>query len=100
VLPRCAAVVCHGGAGTMLGALAHGLPLLMLPRGADQHDNARRVVAAGAGLELAEVTPRAGAAAVERLPALRPPAERIAAEIAALPAPAAAVARLEALATL
>ena len=26
VLPLCDAVICHGGSGTMLGALAHGLP--------------------------------------------------------------------------
>jgi UDP:flavonoid glycosyltransferase YjiC (YdhE family) len=99
VLPRCAAVICHGGAGTVLGALAHGLPLLVLPQGADQHDNAERVAAARTGLTLAEVTPRAVAEAVARLPALRPAAQRIAAEMAALPAPEAAVARLEALAT-
>ncbi len=50
LLPRCDAVIAHGGAGTMLGALAHGLPLLLLPQGADQHYNAERVAAAGAGL--------------------------------------------------
>ena len=53
LLPRCDAVISHGGAGTMLGALAHGLPLLLLPQGADQHYNAERVVAAGAGLSVA-----------------------------------------------
>ena len=36
----------------MLGALAHGLPLLVVPQGADQFSNADRVVAAGAGLAL------------------------------------------------
>ena len=51
LLPHCSAAVIHGGAGTMLGALAAGLPLLCLPQGADQHGNADRVVAAGAGLE-------------------------------------------------
>ena len=53
LLPRCDAVIAHGGAGTMLGALAHGLPLLLLPRGADQHYNAERVTVAGAGLSVA-----------------------------------------------
>jgi UDP:flavonoid glycosyltransferase YjiC (YdhE family) len=97
VLPRCAAVVCHAGAGTMLGTLAHGLPMLMLPQGADHHDNVERVVAAGAGLTLEELTPAGVAAAVARLEDLRPAARRIAAEIAALPPPAAAIARLETL---
>jgi EryCIII-like glycosyltransferase len=36
LLPRCRLVVSQGGAGIMLGALAHGLPQLMLPQGADQ----------------------------------------------------------------
>ncbi len=36
LLPRCAAVVCHGGAGTILAALDAGLPLLLLPVGIDQ----------------------------------------------------------------
>ena len=30
-LPWCDAVVAHGGSGTVLGALAHGLPLLVVP---------------------------------------------------------------------
>jgi UDP:flavonoid glycosyltransferase YjiC (YdhE family) len=52
LLPRCDAVVAHGGAGTTLGALAFGVPLLVLPQGADQYANAERVVAAGAGRQL------------------------------------------------
>jgi UDP:flavonoid glycosyltransferase YjiC (YdhE family) len=50
VLPRCGAVVTHGGAGTMLAALGHGVPLLVVPQGADQFVNADRVAAAGAGM--------------------------------------------------
>ena len=46
------AVVTHGGSGTTLGALAHGLPLLVVPQGADQYANADAVVAAGAGRRL------------------------------------------------
>jgi UDP:flavonoid glycosyltransferase YjiC (YdhE family) len=34
LLPSCDLVVCHGGAGTVLAALASGVPLLLLPRGA------------------------------------------------------------------
>jgi UDP:flavonoid glycosyltransferase YjiC (YdhE family) len=52
LLPHCAAVVTHGGAGSTLGALAFGLPLLVVPQGADHFYNAERVVAAGAGLQL------------------------------------------------
>jgi UDP:flavonoid glycosyltransferase YjiC (YdhE family) len=43
-------VVCHGGAGTTLGALAAGLPLVVVPLFADQPPNAKRVAEAGAGL--------------------------------------------------
>ena len=42
VLPRCHAIVTHGGSGTTLGALAFGVPLLVLPQGADQYSNADR----------------------------------------------------------
>lgn len=33
LLPRCDAVITRGGAGTTLGALAFGVPLLLLPQG-------------------------------------------------------------------
>lgn len=52
LLPRCDAVVAHGGAGTTLGALAFGVLLVTIPQGADQYANAERVVAAGAGRQL------------------------------------------------
>lgn len=52
LLPMCSAVICHAGAGTVLGALAFGLPLLLLPMGADQFGNATAVAAVGAGLVL------------------------------------------------
>ena len=44
------AVVCHGGSGNTLGALAAGLPLVVVPLFADQPENARRVDAVGAGI--------------------------------------------------
>ncbi|MBA3529948.1 MAG: glycosyltransferase family 1 protein, partial [Propionibacteriaceae bacterium] len=50
ILPLCAAVVSHGGSGTMLAALAHGVPLVVLPQGADQFMNAGQVSVSGAGL--------------------------------------------------
>jgi UDP:flavonoid glycosyltransferase YjiC (YdhE family) len=52
LLPYCAAVVTHGGAGSTLGALAFGLPLLVVPQGADQFYNAERAAAAGAAVQL------------------------------------------------
>ena len=53
VLGEAAAVVCHGGSGSTLGAIAAGLPLVVVPLFADQPYNARRVAALGAGLEAA-----------------------------------------------
>jgi UDP:flavonoid glycosyltransferase YjiC (YdhE family) len=52
LLPRCTAVITHGGLGTTLRALAHGKPLLLLPLGRDQQFNAGRVVELGAGIYL------------------------------------------------
>lgn len=50
VLPTAELVVCHGGSGTTLAALAAGVPLVLLPMFADQHENAVRVAGAGAAL--------------------------------------------------
>jgi MGT family glycosyltransferase len=52
LLPEAAAVVTHAGHGTVIRSLAAGTPLLCLPMGRDQNDNAARVVARGAGLRL------------------------------------------------
>jgi UDP:flavonoid glycosyltransferase YjiC (YdhE family) len=40
LLDICNAVVCHGGSGTTLAALNAGLPLVLVPQGADQFENA------------------------------------------------------------
>ncbi|MDQ0390573.1 nucleotide disphospho-sugar-binding domain-containing protein [Labrys monachus] len=45
-------VITHGGHGTVMAALMHGLPLLIIPHGRDQADNAARVVGRGAGLSV------------------------------------------------
>jgi UDP:flavonoid glycosyltransferase YjiC (YdhE family) len=45
-LARARMVVCHGGSGTVLGTLAAGLPLIILPLFADQHANAERLASA------------------------------------------------------
>jgi UDP:flavonoid glycosyltransferase YjiC (YdhE family) len=52
VLPKASLVVTHAGHGTVMRALSHGVPLVCLPMGRDQNDNAARVVARGAGLRL------------------------------------------------
>jgi UDP:flavonoid glycosyltransferase YjiC (YdhE family) len=49
LFPRCAAVVHHGGVGTIAEALAAGVPQLILPIAFDQKDNAIRVKSLGAG---------------------------------------------------
>jgi len=49
VLERCAAVVCHGGFGTLLDAIDAATPLLIVPFGADQHVNAQSVERLGIG---------------------------------------------------
>lgn len=43
-------VVCHGGSGTTFGALAAGVPLVLVPVFADQFANAQRVAESGAGV--------------------------------------------------
>lgn len=50
VLAHAAAVLCHGGSGTILGSLAAGVPVVVVPLFADQFENARRVAERGAGV--------------------------------------------------
>ena len=58
VLPGVDLVVSHGGSGSLMAALAHGLPSLLLPLGADQPHNADRAAELGlaATLDAATVT--------------------------------------------
>jgi len=51
-------VVTHGGAGTTFAALGHGIPLVVLPKGADHPRQADRVSALGAGLATRPRRPR------------------------------------------
>lgn len=100
LLPLCSAVIYHGGAGTTLSALAQGLPLLVLPQGADQYLIGDLVQATGAGLCL---TPRHVNAATLRQsvlallyePGFRAHARRLQREIAAMPGPDEAVRLIE-----
>lgn len=52
VLAEATLVVCHGGSGTTYGALASGVPLVMVPVFADQFANAPVVAQAGAGIQV------------------------------------------------
>jgi UDP:flavonoid glycosyltransferase YjiC (YdhE family) len=92
LLPHCSAVICHGGAGTTLSSLALGLPLLILPQGADQYVIGDLVLASGAGLLLvpADVNPsivRANVRTILDEPIHRSYARRLQREIAAMPGP-------------
>jgi MGT family glycosyltransferase len=52
VMRSAAAVVTHGGHGTVTRALTHRRPMLVIPHGRDQNDNAARVAERDAGLRL------------------------------------------------
>jgi UDP:flavonoid glycosyltransferase YjiC (YdhE family) len=104
VLPRCSAVVSHAGSGTFLGAARHGLPQVLIPRGADQQFNARAGAEAGVGLALGPAAREGGHVreAVERVladPAFRRRSREISAEIAAMPTLDELLSEVEALAT-
>ena len=52
VLPHADLVVTHAGLGTVLAALAHGVPMLCTPLGRDQPFNAGRVAQLGLGMTI------------------------------------------------
>jgi UDP:flavonoid glycosyltransferase YjiC (YdhE family) len=68
LLRDCSAVITHGGLGTTLRALAHGVPLVVLPLGRDQAFNATRVAELGVGTRIASnAAPAVVASALERV---------------------------------
>jgi UDP:flavonoid glycosyltransferase YjiC (YdhE family) len=84
-------VVTHGGAGTTLGTLSRGLPMVVVPQGADQFLQAGAVAGSRTGVA---VMPPAGAeavaAAVDEVlgnTEYRDNARRAAEQIAAMPSP-------------
>lgn len=96
VLPDCAAVVHHGGAGSVLAALSAGIPQLAVPGAGDRRHNAELVASRGAGLAGA-VT----ADALDRLVhdgELAATARAVRTEIEAMPPPQARVDAITALA--
>ena len=68
-MPRCAAVVCHAGHGTVARALASGTPVVACPHAGDMAENAARIRWAGLGVSLPRRfhTPRGVKLAVRRL---------------------------------
>lgn len=66
ILPHCDLVISHGGSGSVMGALTYGVPMVLLPMGADQPHNAIRCEALGAArqLDVVEATPAMIAKAV------------------------------------
>ncbi|SES31107.1 glycosyltransferase, MGT family [Lentzea xinjiangensis] len=90
VIRQADVVVHHGGSGTMLAALAHGVPQVVLPRGADQFGNASALVEAGAGVWPDAVSADAVAESARRVLAVgsyREAAARVAEEIRHMPSP-------------
>ena len=99
-MPCCDLVVCHGGHGTLVRALASGCPLVICPAGGDMAESAARVDWAGLGvrLPLRFCTPWGVRLAVRRALARRGAVERaraVAAWTAAHPGPTRAVAEIE-----
>lgn len=62
-------VICHGGHGTVVKALANGAPVLVCPAVGDMMENAARVAWSGAGLSLPRrlLSPRGVRLAVQRI---------------------------------
>ena len=103
LLPHCHLVVSHGGSGSVIGALAHGLPMVLLPMGADQPLNAARGETLGVAkvLDALTATPETVGEAVTLVlngRSYRRAAKRFRDEMAALPGPEHAVMLLERLA--
>jgi len=103
LLPHCDLVISQSGFSTVVTTLVHGLPMVLIPLGADPPLVARNTAALGVAivLGLEERTPgaiRAAAHTARTDPACRRNAERVRDEMAALPGPEYAVALLERLA--
>jgi MGT family glycosyltransferase len=103
ICPHADLVITHGGHGTVITALSAGVPLICLPMGRDQEDNAARVVWRGAGVRRSSKadakTLRAAIQQVLGEPRFREGARQIANGIARDGGPAQAIAELEGLAS-
>ena len=99
ILKRAACVVCHGGMGITQKALAAGVPVVIVPFGRDQHETARRVEVAGAGVRLRRRRLRVDTLrdAVQRATELLAGAQAVARASAAIGGPGAAADGVEGL---
>ena len=100
VLPSCDLTINHGGSGSTVGALSFGLPMVIIPLGADQALTAERCEDLGVAilLDAMRLTPRDVRDAIRAVlgePSYRAGAERIRDEIADLPEAGAAVPLIE-----
>jgi UDP:flavonoid glycosyltransferase YjiC (YdhE family) len=92
LLPRCSAVIHHGGSGTMFGSLSHGIPQVVIPQGADNFINGELLARAGAAIVVGpgELTPervRHALRSVLEDASYADAARRLAHEMATMPAP-------------
>lgn len=103
VFPHAAAVVTHAGHGTVIRALAHGVPVITMPVGRDQPGNAARVVARGAGVRLEPAAPssaiRQAIQTVLSVPSYRENARKLSATLVSEARASAAITELETLAS-
>ena len=104
VLPRCDAVIFHGGYNSLLSAVWHGLPMIITPLEAgDQLPNGLLCAKLGVGVLVTGSPPepeaiRAGVKSVLEQPTYRARAQQLQREIKQLPNLSEAVKRLEILA--
>jgi glycosyltransferase (activator-dependent family) len=100
LIPTCTAVMHHGGFGTLLTTAVHGKPQLLLPWNNDGPSFAQKVAAQGAGLAL-HVFQGSGRPVKDRLtrilrePKFQLAADRLQAEVLAMPAPNEVIGDLE-----
>jgi len=100
LLPHCDVVLCSAGAGTVLGALAHAIPLVVAPVATDQYEMAAQIEHAGAGRAcstqpLSPAAVRESFQEVSANPAYSAAAARLREQILSMPTPAELVRRLD-----
>ena len=90
VLDRAAVAITHGGMGATQKALAHGVPVCVVPFGRDQLEVARRVEVSDSGTRLPakNLTPQRLRDAITKAMTKRAGAQRVAAGYAATGGPA------------
>lgn len=92
----------HGGHGTVMKGLVAGVPIVCMPTGRDQPDNAARLIHRGAGLKISKKSsPAKIAAAIQHVrndPSFKTAATHLGAQLRAEADSGAALSELEALA--